>query len=150
LNKKPDRARTSKRRGRGQRSAARRARASSFLLVLVSLAFVCASVGHAYDVLPNSDGTNAVPETGITGLRKVVFDWISGGTAKNAVVAKYGPIEDWNVESVTSLKWVFYQMHTFNADISKWNTAAVTDMYGSTSTILLQRYRYHFSSIQFS
>ena len=137
LNKKPaadGRARRSKRRGRGHRSAARRARASSFLLVLVSLAFFCASVGHAYDVLPNGDGSSS--STG-SGLRKVVSDWISGEPAKSTVVAKYGPIEDWNVASVTSLESVFDDMETFNADLSKWNTAKVTNMYGSTSTPLL-------------
>jgi hypothetical protein len=85
----------------------------------------------AYDVLPNGDGSSGNPGTG---LRKVVSDWLSGGTAKDTVVAKYGPIEDWNVESVTSLYNVFYQKGTFNADISMWNTAAVTTMRGSTSS----------------
>lgn len=125
------RARRSKRRGRGHRSAARRARASSFLLVLVSLAFFCASVGHAYDVLPNGDESYSDPGTG---LRKVVSDWISGGTAKSTVVELYGPIEDWDVSSVTNLQCVFCDKGTFNADISKWSTAAVTNMAGSTST----------------
>eukprot|EP00949_MAST-11_sp_MAST-11-sp1_P004618 g4618.t1 len=45
----------------------------------------------------------------------------------------YGPIEDWNVAQVTSLKRLFdasrnVNAEHFNADISKWNTANVVDM----------------------
>ena len=94
----------------------------------------CATGPFGTNPLPNGDGSTG--NLG-TGLRKVVSDWISGGAAKNTVLVTYGPIEDWNVASVTSLKRVFYHKGSFNADLSKWNTAAVTTMYGSTSTALL-------------
>ena len=94
----------------------------------------CATVPFGSDPLPNGDGSTSNPGTG---LRKVVSDWISGGAAKNTVLVTYGPIEDWNVASVTSLKYVFFNKQMFNADLSKWNTAKVTDMESSTSTPLL-------------
>merc|ERR1711982_271773 len=58
----------------------------------------------------------------------------------------YGPIEDWDVECVTDMNRLFcgydnvandptktcresrVEMHYFNADISKWNVARVTNM----------------------
>ena len=90
----------------------------------------CATGPFGSNALPNGDGSTGNPGTG---LRKVVSDWISGGAAKNTVLTTYGPIEDWNVSSVTSLKFVFYNKGTFNADLSKWDTAAVTSMRSSTS-----------------
>ena len=92
----------------------------------------------AFDPLPNGDGSSGTPGTG---LRKVVSDWNSGGTAKNTVLTTYGPIEEWNVASVNSLNNVFYQKQTFNADLSKWDTAAVTNMQNSTSTPVLWFFR---------
>ena len=67
-----------------------------------------------------------------TGLRKVVSDWIDD-TTRSSVVAIYGPIEDWDISEVTNMKCIFYyssenDFNTFNADISKWNTSAVTTM----------------------
>ena len=73
-------------------------------------------------VLPNGDGSNGNPSTG---LRKVVQDWIAG---TGNVEATYGHIRDWDVSHITNLAWVFYNMNTGNPDISKWNTGAVTDM----------------------
>jgi hypothetical protein len=58
-----------------------------------------------YDSVPNGDGSSSVPGTG---LRKVVSDWIAGGTLKDAVVAKYGEIENWSTSEVTNLAYVFY------------------------------------------
>ena len=94
----------------------------------------CATGPFGSESLPNSDGSLSDPGTG---LRKVVSDWISGGVAKDMVLTTYGPIEDWNVASVTNLRNVFNRKGTFNADLSKWNTAAVTSMSGSASTALL-------------
>ena len=91
----------------------------------------CATGSFGSDALPNGDESSGDPGTG---LRKVVSDWISGGAAKNTVLVTYGPIEDWNVASVTSLNSVFLSKGTFNADLSKWNTTKVTTMYASTST----------------
>ena len=66
-------------------------------------------------------------------LPKVVDDWIAGGTRRTNVESKYGPIEDWDTSAVTrSMYRLFYLQGTFNADLSKWNVAKVTDMYWST------------------
>jgi len=62
------------------------------------------------------------------GLRKVVKDWIAGGDDRSTVVAKYGPIEDWDVSEVISMIAIFSGETTFNADLSKWNTGAVLSM----------------------
>ena len=59
----------------------------------------CATGPFGSNALPNGDGSTGNPGTG---LRKVVSDWISGGAAKDNVLAKYGPIEYWNVKSVTN------------------------------------------------
>ena len=81
--------------------------------------------------LPNGDGSHLAPGTAGT-LRKVVSDWIAaGGASSSTVVATYGPIEDWDVSEVTNMKWVCYNFGSFNADLSKWNTSAVTTMTGS-------------------
>ena len=85
--------------------------------------------------LPNDDGgTDGSAGT----LRLVVSDWIVGGASRNTVVATYGLIEDWDVSEVTNMQLVFYggSIHgstfgSFNADLSKWNTGAVTNMRNS-------------------
>ena len=64
-------------------------------------------------------------------------DWILGGTSRSTVVAKYGPIEDWDVSEVTNMKSVFFNFDSFNADLSKWNTGAVTTMLGSKCSLSL-------------
>jgi len=92
----------------------------------------CATGPFGSNALPNGDGSNSDPGTG---LRKVVSDWISGGAAKNTVLTTYGPIEDWNVSHVTSFAYLFYNMTTGNPDISKWNTGAVITMEYSKSFI---------------
>ena len=83
-----------------------------------------------YDPLPNGDASYIGPGTG---LRKVVYDWIAGGSAKDDVVAKYGEIENWGTSEVTNLAYVFYDQSTFNADISKWVVSSVTNLLGSRS-----------------
>ena len=89
---------------------------------------------EAFATLPNGDGSGSPTGTAKT-LRRVVSDWIAGGTSKSTVVATYGPIEDWDVSEVTNMKHVFWgtdeatsPFRTFNADLSKWNTSAVTTM----------------------
>ena len=54
-----------------------------------------------------------------TGLRKVVDDWIAGGTAKEAVESRYGPIENWDTSAVTRMDYLFDHKYSFNADLSK-------------------------------
>ena len=40
-----------------------------------------------------------------------------------------GPIADWDVSAIIDMKWLFFNMTTFNADImSSWDTSSVTDM----------------------
>ena len=66
-----------------------------------------------------------------TGLRKVISDWMDP-MSTSTVVTMYGPIEDWDLSEVTNMKCIFYAYQNkfigFNADISKWNTSAVTTM----------------------
>ncbi len=90
--------------------------------------------------LPNGDGAQTA--TGNAGtLRRAVSDWIAGGASRSTVVATYGPIEDWDVSEVTNMKYVFYGYNlastfgSFNADLSNWNTGAVTSMFWSKCTL---------------
>ena len=51
--------------------------------------------------------------------------WVTDpGTAAKT----YGPIADWNTVAVTSMGTLFRSKLTFNADISKWNVASVSNM----------------------
>ena len=86
---------------------------------------------ESYDPLPNgnsmSDNSNP--------LRKLISDWVAGGTTQAAVLAKYGNITtDWDLSAVTNMGYLFSGMN-FNGDISKWNTGAVTNMDSSKSCI---------------
>ena len=42
----------------------------------------------------------------------------------------YGSIANWDVAAITSMAQLFKDLANFNADISAWNTAGVTDMSG--------------------
>ena len=42
----------------------------------------------------------------------------------------YGIMPEWNVSSVTKMNLAFFNLPTFNADISKWDVGNVTDMTG--------------------
>ena len=61
-------------------------------------------------------------------LGGVIDEWIAGGARRAAVVALYGEIENWDVSDVTTMRYLFYNRDTFNADISKWQVSKVTDM----------------------
>ncbi len=54
-------------------------------------------------------------------------------TSQTFATTTYGNIVDWNTVAVTSMANVFYSatgtFRTFNADISKWNVASVSNMY---------------------
>ena len=41
----------------------------------------------------------------------------------------YGPIGEWDVSLVTSLRELFDNAYKFNSDLSKWDVSGVTDMY---------------------
>jgi len=94
------------------------------LLVVV----VCGLRGvEGFDALPNGDGETA-SNSGT--LREMVYEWHIG--FRSPVEAKYGPIEDWDISEVTNLKSLSQDFGgTFNADLSKWNTSAVTTMESS-------------------
>jgi hypothetical protein len=104
LSKKPGRARTSKKVGRGQRSAARRARActSSSVLVLVVLALSCVIGGVQAAFTPadnaafNSAKRSCLSET--TNGACPIF-----AASNDATGNPHGVIGDWDVSKVTSL-----------------------------------------------
>ena len=96
----------------------------------------CSAVGSAScatcDSLPNYNGL----QTGIrTGLGGLIDDLISKDAAKRtAVIAMYGPIENWDVSQITSMKYLFWARETFDEDISKWDTSGTTNMEGSKNS----------------
>ncbi len=51
-------------------------------------------------------------------------------TTKDAVLARYGPIEEWDVSKVTDMRNLFQDARTFNGDLSKWDVSNVYYMYG--------------------
>ena len=62
-------------------------------------------------------------------------DYKCSGMEKNAVITKYGEIEDWDVSRCTSLNGVFSNIYEMfspwdlgDIDISKWDTSRVTTM----------------------
>ena len=63
-------------------------------------------------------------------IRVAVKDYVEGGETRNAIIKKYGKIEDWNTSEVTDMSCLFCQYYTFDEDISKWNTSKVTNMSG--------------------
>jgi len=80
------------------------------------------------------------------GIRVAVKDYVEGGEKKDAIIKKYGKIEDWNTSGVTDMSDLFnydsdYEsddecydildnsnLGDFNKDISKWDTSSVTNM----------------------
>ena len=56
-------------------------------------------------------------------IQEMVFMWFRNPTR---ATAKYGPIENWNVSSVTDMTDLFRSATTFNSDLSKWQTSRVT------------------------
>ena len=69
-------------------------------------------------------------------LRIVVDDWCGTDAAKKtAIQTAHGSIEDWDVSRITSMERLFAHKTSFNDDLSKWNTSAVTTMYLSKCTL---------------
>ena len=67
-------------------------------------------------------------------IQSAVDDWIGNGTKKTLLLEHLPKIEEWDTSRITRMAKLFYAKPTFTADISKWNTAAVTTMLQSTST----------------
>ena len=71
-------------------------------------------------------------QTAITdaNLNTAVIAWVTNPTTATTT---YGPITDWDTAAVTSMATLLYPSSTarptFNADISKWNVASVSNMY---------------------
>ena len=59
-------------------------------------------------------------------LMIAVSEWLSDTTV--AVTKGYGPIGDWDVSKVTSMKNLFKDAGSFNKNLSEWNVSNVTDM----------------------
>ena len=63
-------------------------------------------------------------------IRVAVRDYFSGDKEKDAIIKKYGKIEDWNTSEVTDMSELFFRARDFNQDISKWDTSNVVNMEG--------------------
>ena len=99
-------------------------------LCLTLIFLLCTATVEAVIPVPDCDPLTSSSRS--KGLRKVVDDWIAGGTKRDTVETTYGLIQDWDTSKVTSMYALFYNKYTFNANISKWNVAEVTNMGYST------------------
>ena len=99
-------------------------------LFFLLLFLLCTTTVVAFIPVPDCDPLVYFGRS--SGLRKVVDDWIAGGTTKDTVETTYGLIQDWDTSDVTSMFNLFYDKRTLDADLSKWNVAKVTNMYQST------------------
>jgi surface protein len=69
-------------------------------------------------------------------FKSVVDDWCGTDAAKKtAVQTAHGSIEDWDVSRITNMNSLFKDKSSFNADLSKWSTGAVTNMQESKCTL---------------
>ncbi len=64
--------------------------------------------------------TDALNLTGTTSLQGLFSSCHSLGSTGN--------LNSWNVSSVTNMRYMFWEAHDFNQDISTWNVSSVTDM----------------------
>ena len=46
----------------------------------------------------------------------------------DSATEEYGPIADWDVSFVYDMSKLFYELKSFNADISNWHTSGLTTM----------------------
>ena len=118
---------------KGKRSTNRFGSLFSLFSVWYSLAVValCNVLGvNGSTPLPNGNG--AQDPSGRAGHLGGVIDDIIGNdvTKKDAAIATYGQIIDWDMSQVTDMSNAFYNRNAFTADLSKWVTSAVTTMQG--------------------
>ena len=99
-------------------------------LFFILLFLLCTATVEAFVPVPDCDPLTSSSRS--SGLRKVVDDWIAGGTTRATVETTYGLIQNWDTSEVTSMYYLFRDKTTFDADLSKWNVAKVTNMYAST------------------
>ena len=99
-------------------------------LFFIWIFLLCTATVVAFSPVPDCDPL--FDTTRSKGLRKVVDDWIAGGTTRDTVETTYGLIQNWDTSEVTSMAFLFYNKQTFDADLSKWNVAKVTNMGWST------------------
>ena len=103
-----------------------------FIKLCLTLIFLlCTATVEAVIPVPDCDPLISYSDRS-KGLRKVVDDWIAGGTKRATVETTYGLIQDWDTSKVTSMYFLFYNKRTFDGNISKWNVAEVTNMDRST------------------
>ena len=86
-------------------------------LTIVCASTPCVDTDCCVDLLPNTEGSYWNDRS--TGLKKVVDDWIAGGTERAAVEVKYGFIENWDTSAVTRMDYLFYGKSSLDADLSK-------------------------------
>ena len=61
-------------------------------------------------------------------LKRAIVGVCSEGNRQKAML--HGHIGKWDVSHVTDMSKIFYDMHTFNQDLSKWDVSRVVDMRG--------------------
>merc|ERR1711939_888560 len=64
-------------------------------------------------------------------IHDAVKMWCRGGPDREAVVARFGEIGNWDVRPVTTFRDLFLCQEDFNENISGWDTLNVTNMYGT-------------------
>ena len=93
------------------------------LIVLGSPSFIRLAVAANQCFAANDGGRDGI-------LYQAVRDYVSQDCANNnncAVGQTYGwPMNSWCVGKVTDMSYLFYDMDTFNEDISGWDTSSVT------------------------
>jgi len=72
-------------------------------------------------VEPSFEPTETAAPLTDSNIHSSVDDWYNG------INSDYGPIENWDVSRVTYMSGIFGGKDDFNADISDWNMARVTD-----------------------
>ena len=95
------------------------------LWICVAMLVTCTGLSP----VPNGNGGETHSNDYSSDLSNVVSQWIAGGALRNAVIAKYGIISEWDTSQVTKLYAVFANKDTFNEDLSKWDVSSVTTMY---------------------